>query len=271
MESRLKVSVIIPTYKPREYLLECLFSLDRQTMPFPDFEVILVLNGELEPYQSWIEQAIQELKQGFPIIFLKTSLSGVSLARNLALDVARGEYICFVDDDDYISDTYLEDLYSIAKPSIVPLCNPIAFSDNLKIDDNYRITRVYNRLKGFSLLPFYKARKYFSGPCMKLIHKDIIGDRRFDTRFSIGEDSLFMFLISDRFCFVSFSQERAIYYRRVRDGSASTRPRNFREKVKNALRIMRVECLVVIRSPWSYNYYFLLTRLLGAVKTVLYA
>ena len=270
MENHLKISVIIPTYKPKEYLLECLLSLNRQTMSFLDFEVILVLNGELVPYESWIEQVLQGLKQDFPIIFLKTSQSGVSHARNLALNVAKGEYITFVDDDDYISDTYLEDLYSIAQPSIIPLCHPIAFSDTLETDENYRITREYNRLKEFSRLPFHKAKKFFSGPCMKLIHKDIIGDRRFDTNFSVGEDSLFMFLISDRFSYVSFAEERAIYYRRVRRDSASTRARSIKERVKNAFLIMRSECKILIKAPSKYNVYFFLTRLLGAIKAVLY-
>lgn len=271
MEHRLKVSVIIPTYKPQEYLQECLSSLERQTMSFSDFEVILVLNGELDPYQAMIGQSIRELRQGFPIVFLITPIPGVSHARNQALDIARGEYICFIDDDDYVSDTYLEDLYSIAQPTVIPLCRPVAFYDNMQIDPSYRITQVYDKFKESTVVPFYNAKKYFSGPCMKLIPRDVIDHRRFDTGFSVGEDSLFMFLISDRFRSVVFASPRAIYYRRIREGSASTRSRSFKEKLKNSLRIMGAESKIVLKAPRSYNLYFFVTRLLGAAKAALLA
>ena len=54
----MKISVIIPTYKPKEYLWECLDSLYNQTLSKQDFEVLLVLNGCDEPYKSNIRKYI---------------------------------------------------------------------------------------------------------------------------------------------------------------------------------------------------------------------
>ena len=55
-----KISVIIPTYAPKDYLWECLDSLENQTLSKDEFEVILVLNGEREPYESMIQKKLPE-------------------------------------------------------------------------------------------------------------------------------------------------------------------------------------------------------------------
>ena len=115
----MKISVIIPTYKPQSYLWECLDSLVQQTLSKECFEVILVLNGCTEPYKSAIEEYIAEKMQGMNVNFIHTEMGGVSNARNVALDAAVGEYITFLDDDDYISDCMLSELYEVANKGFV--------------------------------------------------------------------------------------------------------------------------------------------------------
>ena len=88
----MKISVIIPTYKPLSYLWECLNSLIQQTYPKTDFEIILVLNGCCEPYKSDINHYIATSMQGVNINFIQIDEGGVSNARNIALDKAKGEY-----------------------------------------------------------------------------------------------------------------------------------------------------------------------------------
>lgn len=106
-----KISVIIPTYKPKEYLWDCLESLERQTLPPNEFEIIIVLNGCNEPYYSQIKKHIESTSLN--INFIHTLLGGVSNARNLGLDAANGDYISFIDDDDYVSESFLEYLLII--------------------------------------------------------------------------------------------------------------------------------------------------------------
>ena len=96
----MKISVIVPTYKPKEYLWECLDSLVAQTLPGREWELLLVLNGCCEPWRTQIEQYIGSKMQGMNVVFVQTDTPGVSNARNIALDRARGEYITFIDDDD---------------------------------------------------------------------------------------------------------------------------------------------------------------------------
>lgn len=264
----MKVSVIIPTYKPQDYLWECLDSLEKQTLPKSDFEIILVLNGCRQPYESRIQEYLLKLDKKLLLNFIQTDIPGVSNARNIGLDNAKGEYCCFIDDDDYVSPAYLEELYEKSTVNTVALCYPQAFCED-KVLLNYRITKEYERRYQKNIQPFYEAKKFFSGPCMKMIHRSILGMRRFDTDFERGEDSLYMFLISDRIKYVDFTTSNAIYYRRVRTGSVTMEKRPRIEIIGNSAKMIVAYSKIYWGNIQRYNFYFYFTRVLGAIKSIL--
>lgn len=259
----IKISVIIPSYKPKEYLWQCIDSMITQTINKEFFEVIIVLNGCCEPWKSEIENYIKQKAGRLDIKFLQTDTPGVSNARNIGLDVMRGEYVAFVDDDDFVSPCYLEELLKIATPETIPLCYPLSFVDGENIFFKYYITNEYKEDQ-YGTCHFTKAKKYFSGPVYKLIHRDVIGDRRFDKRIKNGEDSLFMFLISDKMKNVSFTSTNAIYYRRIRDGSAMKKKRSLTNVFFNIIRLMFFYSIIYWRHPFKYSFSFYLTRMVAA-------
>lgn len=261
----MKISVIIPTYKPQAYLWECLDSLVTQSLSKDDFEVVLVLNGCGEPWTGEIEDYIERNMRGMNVNFIQTDVPGVSNARNVALDNARGEYIAFVDDDDFISPTYLEELLAKVSPETVSLCYPLAFVDGEQRYFPLNVTKDYERNVGKGSCDYKNARRFFSGPCRKLIHRDVIGDRRFDMRFHNGEDAIFMFLISDRFRYVSFTSKNAIYYRRIRQGSALFRKRGMRDVMGNMCRMIGTYGSIYLKAPNRYDFSFFVTRILAAI------
>ncbi|MBO7261336.1 MAG: glycosyltransferase family 2 protein [Alistipes sp.] len=266
----MKISVIIPSYKPQAYIWECLDSIKNQTFSKEDFEIILVLNGCKEPYYSQIRNYIEQNLSGYSVNFIQTDQGGVSNARNIALDVARGEYVTFIDDDDYISPKYLEELYQAASPDTVSLCYPYAFNDGDADNQlEFYVTNAYKKchLKTKHRLSS-KVRKYFSGPCMKLIPMSFIQDRRFDVRFKNGEDSLFMFLISDKIDKISFTTEDAVYYRRFRKGSAISLHSDKKQIAKVIIRLIRAYSMTYFKAINRYNFCFYATRILGAVKVL---
>ncbi len=263
----MKISVIIPTYKPQSYVWECLDSLENQTFSKEDFEVIVVLNGCDEPYRSQLESYIKTSALNYQ--FIHTEVGGVSNARNLAIANAKGEYIAFVDDDDLVSPAYLQELYGAADLDVIALSCPVAFRQDIDVPLPYGLSRVFMRYRGEGKVLFTKARKYFSGPCMKLIHRDIISDRRFDTSYKNGEDSLFMFLISDKVRYVQFTSEKAIYYRRYRDGSAYTSKQTWSYWMKNCLRLFADYSKIYIRHIFAYKFSFYLSRCLALVHTMI--
>lgn len=262
----MKISLIIPTYKPQDYLWQCLDSVKNQTYPKKDFELILVLNGCNEPYNVQIKAYIEANLNDLVVNFIQTNQGGVSNARNIGLDQAKGEYIAFIDDDDFISPTYLEELYLKASPEIISLCYPLSFIDGTNKYEPYHITNNFKNNKQTGICNYKKARKYFSGPVYKLIHKDIIGNRRFDVRFRNGEDALFMFLISDRFKNVSFTSKNAVYYRRYREGSAVSTKRSRWSIINNRFKMICTYSHIYWGNPVKYSFNFYLTRMFGAVR-----
>ncbi len=263
----MKISVIVPTYKPQAYLWECLDSIYNQTFPKSDYELVLVLNGCNEPYNTQILDWLSKHKD-LNVQFFQIDTGGVSNARNIALDNAKGEYVTFIDDDDLISTAYLKELYEKATPDTVSLCYPYAFNDrDIEKQLPYSITKAYDyickhKCKNLSSM----ARKFFSGPCMKLIPMSFIHDRRYDVRFKNGEDSLFMFLISDKIDKVSFTSKDAIYYRRFRENSACTRSKTKREIIANKMNMIKAYISIYLRKPQKYSLLFFITRLLGALR-----
>ena len=261
-----RISVIIPSYKPKDYLWECLNSLQNQTLDRALYEVIIVLNGCKEPFDSRIREYLKNVPPDLSYSFIQLDEGGVSNARNVGLNHAKGEYIAFVDDDDYVSDTYLEELLHVSSEDTVGLCRTLAYYDTSGEIRDYRLTKEYDDKHSFGKQPFHRPRRLFAGPCMKLIHKSIIGTRRFNTDFTNSEDSLFMFQISDRMKWADFTSDAAVYFRRYRQGSAVMRKRSKGEKIKNAIRVINEETKTYFWNFPRYNFFFYVTRILGAIR-----
>jgi len=263
-----KISVIIPTYKPKDYIWECLDSLNNQTLDKSLFEIILVLNGCNEPWHSEIE-AWQTEHPELQINLVQTDTPGVSNARNIALDVSNGIFIAFIDDDDYVSSSYLKELLGCSSVNCVGLSNGIFFNDKThKFNTDCSYGRAFKRLNDLNSPSLFQSRVFFNGPVLKLIHRDIIGNRRFDCRFANGEDNLMMFNISDRVKSVKFTSPEAVYYRRVRVNSATTSKRNLFQKAKNSFKLMGQYLKYLSNNPSGYNLTFVASRFAAEIKSI---
>lgn len=106
----LKISIIIPVYNSEKYLKKCLDSVLNQTID--DFEVICIDDGSTDGSLSILQKYAQEYNN---LRVLSQSNQGQGKARNFAISQANGEYIGFVDSDDYVDWDYFEKLYSTAK------------------------------------------------------------------------------------------------------------------------------------------------------------
>lgn len=103
----IKVSVIIPIYNVKDYIEECLLSVLNQTLQ--EIEIICIDDGTLDDSMDIIDS--YAAKDERIVIFHKQN-GGLSSARNAGLKIARGEYVYFLDSDDYILDNTLELLYN---------------------------------------------------------------------------------------------------------------------------------------------------------------
>ena len=118
-----EISVIIPTYNPGDYIEDCLNSIYRQNYPLNKFEIIIILNGDITKYKNKIVNIINNAPKELTVSLFTTTIAGVSNARNIGLTYAKGDYICFIDDDDIISPTYLSKLISKADNRTIVISN----------------------------------------------------------------------------------------------------------------------------------------------------
>lgn len=106
-----KVSVIVPVYKVRDRILRTLDCLKAQTLK--EFEVLFIDDGSPDDSSEFANNYLKDSHVIYKII--KKENGGVSSARNLGIEKAKGEYIQFLDSDDYIDKDMLKDLYNAAE------------------------------------------------------------------------------------------------------------------------------------------------------------
>lgn len=110
MNKRIDVSIIIPVYNGEKYISECLESIRVQTLE--SFEVIIIDDGS-EDNSGKIAKEVAKKDERFK--YTRLDRGGVANARNKGLQLAKGEYIGFVDCDDTVEPEYIETLYKTAK------------------------------------------------------------------------------------------------------------------------------------------------------------
>ena len=136
----MKFSIIIPVYNVASYLRECLDSVLAQA--FTDWEAICIDDGSTDGSGAILDEyAVRDAR--FRVIHQKNA--GVSAARNAALDVAKGEWIGFVDADDWISETWYShfaELINLRPTADVIMCN------STKVDSRGERTRHHSELSG---------------------------------------------------------------------------------------------------------------------------
>ncbi|MFF8710987.1 glycosyltransferase family 2 protein [Streptomyces sp. NPDC015184] len=106
-----KVSVVIPVYNPGKYIDPCIDSLLRQTLPAGEFEVLFVNDGSTDDTRERLEKLAGEHPH-FRVITIPNS-GWPGKPRNIGVDEAKGEYVQFVDQDDYLASGALERLYAM--------------------------------------------------------------------------------------------------------------------------------------------------------------
>lgn len=202
-----KISVIVPVYNTEKYLHRCIDSILAQT--FTDFELFLIDDGSKDGSGKICDE--YAAKDSRVRVFHKEN-GGVSSARNSGLDNACGEWIAFVDSDDWIDNDYLSVLLEGEKSDLC-ICNLKIENSNLIWDvvienglqNKTSIENLFDKggFTGFTFL----------GPICKLFRKTIIDNYniRYRETVSSGEDSLF---VLDYFCHIDnyFGINKSLYH-----------------------------------------------------------
>lgn len=134
----IKVSVIVPVYNVELYIEQCIVSILNQTLK--NIEIIIINDGTLDRSIQNIEYLIRENSN---IKLINKNNGGLSSARNEGIKYARGEYISFIDSDDYILEDFLEKLYNEAKKYDLDI---VCGSHTRILDGKRKITKDRNKL-----------------------------------------------------------------------------------------------------------------------------
>lgn len=217
------ISVIIPVYNVEDYLEECIDSVLNQT--YKKTEIILINDGSTDSSHIILERYSYYSN----IIILSQENSGQSVARNKGMKVAKGEYIYFLDSDDYISPKTFEDLIQTMKDNNLDLIRFAAqsFADKLdiKIDkEKYDFSKYYDEGIVYNKNEFLKLnfKTFLPSPVLYIMRKDLLENN--NLKFPPGivhEDELFtleVFLNTKSMMYNS----NFYYKRRYREGSTMT-------------------------------------------------
>lgn len=212
------LSIIIPFKKGKRYLKDCLESIKEQNLS--DFEIILIVNGAVED--------IDDLISGFDNIIVKTYAdeTGVAKARNESLDMASGEYVYFIDSDDYIYENGLSKLVECAKKTGADFINGQRietyyirnrFSEEFSVNDAKIMKNRYSDEEfSMRLIIGEKDNLEVLSVIHALIKRDVIGDLKFDESKKYFTDYPFMVeLLGNINSFEGV--ENAVYAKRISD------------------------------------------------------
>ena len=172
-----KVSVIIPVYNAERYLQQCISSIANQTIKY--IEIIVINYVSTDNSLNILDELSQKYK-GKLKIFDKEN-GGTGSARNLGIENANGEFIKFVDADDYLKTDILEKMYNIAKEYNVKLVrgNYQTIIGSIRTEDKCS----WSDVQGSKIIDVRKTKDYIvtetPGIGNKLISRDLIGNLRF--------------------------------------------------------------------------------------------
>lgn len=195
------ISIILPVYNSEKTLEKCILSILGQS--YTQYELIIVNDGSTDTSKTIIEKYSEY--DGRIVAIDKTN-GGVSSARNIGIERAKGEYICFVDSDDYVATTYVEELYNciVSNETDLALCL-ISRSKEMESDCVSRFDM--NEL----IQSIIDNDEHNAGPYNKLFRKELIGNLRFAEDIYLGEDTLFCVEYAKK-CKSAIRVNRVLYF-----------------------------------------------------------
>ena len=246
------ISVIVPVYNVEDYIEKCLDSIINQT--YNNLQIIIVDDGSPDDSGKICDDYA---KKDSRITVLHKENGGVSFARNIGLQNATGNWVTFVDSDDWIKNDYIEQLLKIAKQdnADVVLCGYNRVNNTARQEINATGGKDTFSLSEY-LIKTLNPQTGFGFCHMKLIKKDCIQNLRFDENLVVGEDALFNMQLSKNI-------KKAVFYKKAlynyRNNSNSVVKRYDDNYAKKYLESMK-KCKEYITSNYTdskikQNYY----------------
>ncbi|WP_297633617.1 glycosyltransferase [uncultured Clostridium sp.] len=205
------ISIIVPIYNVENYLGKCIESIISQT--YENIEIILVNDGSTD---SGLEICEKYEKSDKRIKIVDKKNGGLSDARNYGIDVAKGEYLVFIDSDDFVSNDYIEYLYEMVKEhnAKISVCSFYEYFENGEkkpigsANENEPI-RLLNDEEAIETILYQKLFDHSAWG--KMYNKELFKERRFP-KGKLYEDIAIMYEILNEAKKIVFGPERKYFY-----------------------------------------------------------
>ena len=208
-ESKALISIIVPIYNVEKYLRQCLDSIQDQS--YQNFECLLINDGSPDNSADICKEYVSKDPR---FRYIEKENGGVSSARNLELEHSKGEYITFIDSDDWVDSDYLEVLYKSLTDEKADVA--VSTYKQFNMDDNNYYVHSYQRgyekkiFTGPELIDEFIALDTFDHSyrfvCGKLVRKCLLDKIAFNEKTTLGEDMEFwlkLYLISNKIVYVN--------------------------------------------------------------------
>lgn len=216
------ISIILPIYNGEQYLRDCLESILKQK--YHNFEVILVNDGSIDSSEAICRQYVNRDDR---FRYVQKEHGGASSARNYGLELVKGEYVAFIDADDWVEENYLELLHQSLKENNADIS--VSTYKKFDVDTNlfylhaFQINesnQVFTQKELVEKLPqLERITESFEIIGGKLVKKSLLLGIQFNERTQLSENMEFWFklyLLSNRIAFVN----KEIYNFRLQDSEA---------------------------------------------------
>lgn len=237
------VSAIIPVYNSEKYIKKCIDSLIKQTLK--NIEIILINDGSSDDSLRILRQYEKGDER---IVVIDQKNNGPSSARNKGIDIAKGEYISFIDSDDWVDETMFEEMYNSAKEnnSDLVICDMklVNKDEETYITGlNYPIRNLSERAMKEIIFKELLSNSQFNSMANKIFRTSIIkkNNIRLDKDIYYAEDWLFNVEFFRRSKKISYINKAFYYYRRGHESSSSSYNDDTFEKVGLWIYRMRKE------------------------------
>ena len=207
------VSIIVPVYNVEEYVEECIVSIINQT--YKNLQIIVIDDGSID---KSIDICRKYAKNDSRIEIVSQKNMGVSAARNTGLEFAKGEFVTFIDSDDYVDNDYIETLINHVDDEIDLVCCNIPTRKGLV---NNLIRRKLVIAKIFSISG-YTWGKLIRRECIKEV---------FHTEIKYAEDYAFYIKLMSNLDCVQIADYDGYHYR-IRKGSLSVKDKEEKPTMK---------------------------------------
>lgn len=214
-----KISIIVPVYNAEKTLAKCVNSIINQS--YNNIEIILINDGSRD---SSLEVIKTLYANDHRIKYINQQNSGVSNARNNGLKKAVGDYVVFVDSDDYIGENFIENYIKLLDRNPNALIYQSFTSEYLDRNKKEVLPdKIYQDDGILDAIMLLEEKRCLGGACNKIFRMNIIKNYNifFNESFSYGEDKIFTLDYLKHISTIVLSSHTDYYYNRKHNGSLS--------------------------------------------------